>query len=151
LTVETAAEREQRQRQTARQGLARLTQIAGLMLGAAALAMAAAMGAMVWQRRQRIAAVKLLGISTRRVWHALLIETAVLLIVGCTLGALFGICGAQLLNRTLTTVTGFPVQSSLALPVAGTAYAVLALTAFAIAAAASYLAAQVSTREALLE
>ncbi|MBS1869432.1 MAG: hypothetical protein JSS99_07185 [Actinobacteria bacterium] len=151
LTVETAAEREQRQREAARQGLARLTQIAGLMLGAAALAMAAAMGAMVWQRRQRIAAVKLLGISTRRVWHALLIETAVLLIVGCTIGALFGICGAQLLNRTLTTVTGFPVQSSLALPVAGTAYAVLALTAFAIAAAASYLAAQVPTREALLE
>ncbi|HZV75672.1 MAG TPA: FtsX-like permease family protein [Conexibacter sp.] len=151
LTVETAAEREQRQRETARQGLARLTQIAGLMLGAAALAMAAAMGAMVWQRRQRIAAVKLLGISTRRVWHALLIETAVLLIVGCTIGTLFGICGAQLLNRTLTTVTGFPVQSSLALPVAGAAYAVLALTAFAIAAAASYLAAQVPTREALLE
>ncbi len=151
LTVETAAEREQRQRQTARQGLARLTQIAGLMLGAAALAMAAAMGAMVWQRRQRIAAVKLLGISTRRVWHALLIETAVLLIVGCTLGALSGICGAQLLNRTLTTVTGFPVQSSLGLPVAGTAYAALALTAFAIAAAASYLAAQVPTRDALLE
>jgi putative ABC transport system permease protein len=151
LTVETAAEREQRQRATARQGLARLTQIAGLMLGAAALAMAAAMGAMVWQRRQRIAAVKLLGISTRRVWHALLIETSVLLLVGCTLGALLGIYGAQLLNRTLTTVTGFPVQSSLALPVALTAYAALALTAFAIAAAASYLAAHVPTREALLE
>jgi putative ABC transport system permease protein len=151
LTVETAAERERRQRETARQGLARLTQIAGLMLGAAALAMAAAIGAMVWQRRQRIAAVKLLGIGTRRVWHALLIETSVLLIVGCTLGALLGIFGAQLLNRTLTTVTGFPVQSSLALPVALTAYAALALTAFGIAAAASYLAAQVPTRDALLE
>jgi putative ABC transport system permease protein len=151
LTVETAGERERRQRETARQGMARLTQIARLMLGAAALAMAAAMGAMVWQRRQRIAAVKLLGIGTRRVWHALLIETTVLLVVGCTTGALLGIFGAQLLNRTLTTVTGFPVQSSLALPVAATAYAALALTAFAIAAAASYLAAQVPTREALRE
>ena len=151
LTVETAAEREQRQRATARQGLARLTQIAGLMLGAAALAMAAAMGAMVWQRRQRIAAVKLLGIGSRRVWHALLIETTVLLVVGCTLGALLGILGAQLLDRTLTSVTGFPVQSSFALPVAAVAYAALALTAFAIAAVASYLAAQVPTREALLE
>ncbi|MGN6188974.1 MAG: FtsX-like permease family protein [Conexibacter sp.] len=151
LTVETAAEREQRQRATARQGLARLTQIAGLMLGAAALAMAAAMGAMVWQRRQRLAAVKLLGISTRRVWHALLIETSVLLVVGCTLGALLGLLGAQLLDRTLTSVTGFPVQSSFALPVALTAYAALALTAFVIAAIASYLAAQVPTREALQE
>jgi len=149
LTVETAAEREQRQRQTARQGLARLTQIAALMLGAAALAMAAAMGAMVWQRRQRIAAVKLLGIPARRVWHALLLEAVVLLAVGCTLGALYGIYGAQLLNRTLTSVTGFPVQSSLAIPVALSAYALLALTAFAIAASASYLAARVPTRTAL--
>lgn len=149
LTVETAAEREQRQRRTARQGLARLTQIAALMLGAAALAMAAAMGAMVWQRRQRIAAVKLLGIPTRRVWHALLIEAVALLAVGCTLGALYGIYGAQLLDRTLTSVTGFPVQHSLAIPVAATAYSLLALTAFAIAAIASYLAAQVPTRNAL--
>ena len=151
LTVETAAEREQRQRQTSRQGLARLTQIAALMLGAAALAMAAAMGAMVWQRRQRIAGVKLLGIPTRRVWHALLLETVILLTVGCTLGAVFGIYGAQLLDRTLTTVTGFPVQASLAIPVAVTAYTLLALTAFAIAATASYLAARVPARTALVE
>jgi putative ABC transport system permease protein len=151
LTVETAAEREHRQQQTARQGLARLTQIAALVLGAAALAMAAAMGAMVWQRRQRLAAVKLLGIRSRRVWHALLLESAILLTVGCTLGALYGIYGAQLLNRTLTTVTGFPVQSTLALPVAATAYAILALTAFTIAATTSYIAAQTPTRTALQE
>ena len=149
LTVATAAEREQGQRQTSRQGLARLTQIAALMLGAAGLAMAAAMGAMVWQRRQRLAAVKLLGIPTRRLWHALLLEAAILLLVGCTIGTLAGIYGAQLLNRTLTTVTGFPVQSSLPIPVALTAYASLALVAFTIAAATSYLAAQVPTRTAL--
>lgn len=151
LTVETAAEREHRQQQTARQGLARLTQIAALVLGAAAFAMAAAMGAMVWQRRQRIAAVKLLGIRSRRVWHALLLESAILLGVGCTLGAIYGIYGAQLLNRTLTTVTGFPVQSTLALPVAAGAYAILALTAFTIAATTSYLAAQTPTHTALQE
>jgi putative ABC transport system permease protein len=149
LTVETAAEREQRQRQTSRDGLARLTQIAALMLGAAALAMAAAMGAMVWQRRQRLAAVKLLGVPTRRVWHALLLEAATLLAVGCTIGTLAGIYGAQLLNRTLTTVTGFPVTSSLPIPVALAAYGSLAVIAFSIAAATSYLAAQVPTRTAL--
>jgi putative ABC transport system permease protein len=149
LTVETAAEREQRQRQTSRDGLARLTQIAALMLGAAALAMAAAMGAMVWQRRQRLAAVKLLGVPTRRLWHAMLLEAAVLLTVGCTIGTLAGIYGAQLLNRTLTTVTGFPVTPSLPIPVALAAYGSLVLIAFTIAAATSYFAAQVPTRTAL--
>ncbi|HEU4702463.1 MAG TPA: FtsX-like permease family protein [Conexibacter sp.] len=149
LTVETVAEREQSQRQVSHDGLVRLTQIAVLMLGAAALAMAAAMGAMVWQRRERLAAVKLLGIPTRRLWHALLIEAGVLLAVGCTIGTLAGVYGAQLLNRTLTTVTGFPVTPSLPIPVALAAYGSLALIAFAIAAATSYVAAQVPTRTAL--
>jgi len=149
LTVETVAERERSQRKVSHGGLVRLTQIAVLMLGAAALAMAAAMGAMVWQRRQRIAAVKLLGVPTRRVWHALLLEAGVLLAVGCTIGTLAGVYGAQLLNRTLTTVTGFPVTPSLPIPVALAAYGSLALIAFAIAAATSYVAAQVPTRTAL--
>jgi putative ABC transport system permease protein len=149
LTVETVAERERSQRRVSHNGLVRLTQIAVLMLGAAALAMAAAMGAMVWQRRQRLAAVKLLGVPTRRVWHALLLEAGVLLAVGCTVGTLAGVYGAQLLNRTLTTVTGFPVTPSLPIPVALAAYGSLALIAFAIAAATSYLAAQVPTRTAL--
>jgi putative ABC transport system permease protein len=149
LTVETVAERERSQRQVSHDGLVRLTQIAVLMLGAAALAMAAAMGAMVWQRRQRLAAIKLLGVPTRRVWHALLLEAGVLLAVGCTIGTLAGVYGAQLLNRTLTTVTGFPVTPSLPIPVALAAYGSLALIAFAIAAATSYFAAQVPTRTAL--
>ncbi|HZV75666.1 MAG TPA: FtsX-like permease family protein [Conexibacter sp.] len=149
LTVETVAERERSQRHVSHDGLVRLTQIAVLMLGAAALAMAAAMGAMVWQRRQRLAAVKLLGVPTRRLWHAMLLEAAVLLAVGCTIGTLAGIYGAQLLNRTLSTVTGFPVTPSLPIPVALAAYGSLALIAFTIAAATSYVAAQVPTRTAL--
>jgi hypothetical protein len=44
---------------------------------------------------------------------------------------------------------GFPVQSTLPIPVAIAAYASLALIAFAIAASASYLAARVPTRTAL--
>jgi putative ABC transport system permease protein len=148
LTVETAAEREQHQRATAREGLARLTQIAALVLGGATLAMAAAMGAMVWQRRPALARAKLLGISTRHLWHALLIESAVLLGIGCTIGAAFGLYGAQLLDRTLTSVTGFPVQSSLALPVALLAYGLLAAFAFALAALFSRLAAKIPARTA---
>ncbi len=148
LIVETAAEREHRQRETARQGLARLTYIAALVLGAAALAMAAATGAMIWQRRPALAGAKLIGISTREIRQSLWIESALLLFLGCTLGALYGLYGVQLLNRTLTTVTGFPVATSLALPVAALSYATLALLAFTIAASASHLAAKVPARTA---
>ena len=50
LRVETAIERERRH-SPGTQGLSRLTQIRTLVLIAAVLAMAAAMGAMIWQRR----------------------------------------------------------------------------------------------------
>src|SRR5207302_9781877 len=51
LQVQSAAERERHLRATGRQGLSRLTQISALVLIATVLAMAATMGAMIWQRR----------------------------------------------------------------------------------------------------
>ena len=51
LAVETSAEREQRHYAIAAQGLSRLTQIRLLVLIAAVLALVAAIGAMIWQRR----------------------------------------------------------------------------------------------------
>src|SRR4029077_7773918 len=55
LHVETSAERQRLHYAQATQGLSRLTQIRSLVLIAAVLAMAAAMGAMIWQRRVRLA------------------------------------------------------------------------------------------------
>lgn len=148
LTVETAADREQRQRATARQGLSRLTQIAYLVLGAAALAMAVSIAAMVLQRRRELAALKLRGITTTRIRRILLLETTVMLTTGCTTGAAYGLAGARLLDSTLTTVTGFPVSASIALPVAVLNYLILATIAFTIAAIASTKAARVPPRTA---
>ena len=74
LTVETVGEREQRHRATTRAGLARLTQIATLMLTAATLAIGAAMGGMIWQRRRRMADLKLAGITQRQLWRALMLR-----------------------------------------------------------------------------
>ncbi len=143
LTVETTRDRELRQQATSRQGLARLTQIGTLVLIAAALAMAAAMGAMIWQRRRRLAELKLAGIDDRRLWRALLLESGILLGTGCLLGAVYGAYGEQLLDRALHTVTGFPVDYSVGVLVAISSVAVVSAIALSIAMLPGYLAARV--------
>ena len=109
LMVQSAYEREQAYRSTQRQGLSRLSQIAALVLIAAALAMAAAMGAMIWQRRPRLAGMKVDGFDQGELWRALLCESALLLGAGCSIGAVFGLYGQLLLSHALVSVTGFPV------------------------------------------
>jgi putative ABC transport system permease protein len=151
LTAETAGQREARARATTRDGLARLTQIATLMLLAAALAMAAAMGGMIWQRRARLADLKLAGIGHRQLWRALIVESGLLLAVGCTIGAVFGIYGEQLLGRALNTVTGFPVAESLSATVALFSLLVVSLVAGAIAAIPGWFAAGVPADAAFRE
>ncbi|HET6447883.1 MAG TPA: FtsX-like permease family protein [Conexibacter sp.] len=143
LVVQTARERELRDRATTRDGLTRLTQIATLMLIAAALAMAAAMAGMVWQRRRRLADLKLAGIDHRQLWKALLLESVVLLGVGCVVGTAYGLYGEQLLNRALGAATGFPVDNSIGVAVALLSLAVVVLVASAVAMVPGYLAARV--------
>jgi putative ABC transport system permease protein len=143
LAVQTAAQRERSDRAAQHQGLARLEQIARLVLIAAVLAMAAAMGAMIWQRRPRLAGMKVDGYDDGELWRALLCETALLLGAGCSIGALFGLYGQLLLSHALATVTGFPVVFSVAAPTALGAFALVATTAVAIVAIPGYLAARV--------
>ena len=85
------------------------------MLIAVVLAMAAAMGAVIWQRRPRLADMKIDGFDRGVLWRALLIESVLLLGAGCSIGALFGIYGQLLLSRALAAVTGFPVVFSIGL------------------------------------
>ncbi|HKG03814.1 MAG TPA: FtsX-like permease family protein [Conexibacter sp.] len=148
LTVETVAEREQRHRATTRAGLARLTQIATLMLTAATLAIGAAMGGMIWQRRRRMAELKLAGITQRQLWRALMLESGLLLGIGCTIGALYGLGGAQLLDRALGSVTGFPVDTSLGFGVAVGSLALVGAVASAIVLLPGYMAARVPVEAA---
>ena len=61
LVVETAGEREQRHFNLASQGLLRLTEIRFLVLIAAMLAIAGALGSLIWQRRGYIAFVRSSG------------------------------------------------------------------------------------------
>jgi putative ABC transport system permease protein len=129
--VESSRHRELRQRAASRQGLARLTQISWLVLIAAVLAMGAAMGSMVWQRRRQLADLKVDGFRRGELWRSLLLESALLLGTGCSIGAVFGIYGQLLLSHALATVTGFPVVFSADVSIA--LWSLLAVTAVAVA------------------
>jgi putative ABC transport system permease protein len=143
LVVQGAARHEQNVLTAQRQGLARLTQIAVLVLIAAALAMAAAMGAMIWQRRARLAGMKVDGYSPSELWHALLWETALLLSAGCAIGAAFGLYGQVILTHALVNVTGFPVVFSVGITIAAISLAAVTAIALAMVALPGYLAVQV--------
>jgi putative ABC transport system permease protein len=149
LDVQTAAQRERDQRAASREGLARLTQIAALVLVSAMIAMAAAMAGMIWQRRAFLAAMKVEGYSTAELWRSLLLEAAVLMGAGCIVGAAFGLLGQSLLSRTLTVVTGFPVDYSAAVVGALLSCAAVTIVAVGIIAAFGQRAARIPAETAL--
>ncbi len=141
LVVQTQAERIDDYRRAERQGLARLSQISLLLLLAAALAMACAMGAAVWERRRRFAAYKIQGFGVAQLWRTLLWETGFVIGLSCLVGVGFGTYGHFLAGRYLELTTGFPAPFAigggqllltLAL-VAGTASMVTALPGYAAA------------------
>jgi putative ABC transport system permease protein len=143
LAVETAAERERRHYAVAAQGLSRLTQIRVLVLIAAILAVIGAMGAMIWQRRDLIAFIKVQGYEERVLRRWLLCEAAVLLTAGCLTGAVFGLYGQLLLSHVLTTVTGFPVVFHVEELAAVSSFVLVSVVALAVVALPGYLVVRV--------
>ncbi len=143
LVAETAAQRRHANYTTTRQSLSRLAQIGTLVLIAAVLAMAGAMGSMIWQRRPQLAYIKRQGYKRGVLWRALLCESALLLGAGCSLGALFGIYGQLLLSHALASVTGFPIVFSIGGPAAFWSFALVSAAAVAILALPGYLAVRV--------
>jgi putative ABC transport system permease protein len=140
LSAQSAAQRAGRQIALSRAALARLTQIATLILLAAVLAMTAAMGAMVWQRRPRLAKLKLDGLSRGTLWRTILLESLLLLGVGCTTGAVFGLYGRRLADRALAQAVNFPIVYTASAPAVLVALAAMIAAALAILALPSYLA-----------
>ncbi len=143
LTVETAQEREQRHYTIAAQGLSRLTQIRLLVLIAAMLAVIGAMGAMIWQRRDLIAFIKVQGYEENTLWRWLLCEAAVLLTVGFATGAVFGLYGQLLSSHALAVVTGFPVVFNVGGLAAISSLILVSLVALAVVALPGYLVVRV--------
>jgi putative ABC transport system permease protein len=149
LSVQSAQAHADEQNALSRQGLQRLSQIATLILLVAVLAMAAAIGNMVWQRRPRLAKLKLEGFPRAELWRTILLESVLLLAVGCLTGAVFGLYGQQLLDRALANVINFPVVYSVAVLSAILSLAIVTVAALLIIAIPGYLAAGVPPAVAL--
>ena len=139
LVVETAGEREQRHYALAQQGLLRLTQIRLLVLIAAMLAIAGALGSLFWQRRGFVAFIRCQGFRKPVLWRWLLWESSLLLGIGCLAGAIFGVYGQLLLSHALATVTGFPISFNLEVLVALSTFALVSIAAVAVVAVPGYL------------
>ncbi|MHB1538434.1 MAG: FtsX-like permease family protein, partial [Solirubrobacteraceae bacterium] len=151
LDARTASQRSAESMASAREGLRTLSEISLLLMIAAALAVAAALAASVWQRRRRLASLKVHGYGSAQLWGAVLIESATTLLTGGLLGALLGVGGHALASRYLQLSTGFPAPFALG---AGRALLVVALfcaIALAVLALPGALAARVSPRAALQE
>jgi putative ABC transport system permease protein len=143
LAVETAAERDRRRYAIAAQGLSRLTEIRVLVLIAAILAVIGAMGAMIWQRRELIAFIKVQGYEEGTLRRWLLAEAAVMLAAGCSAGAVFGLYAQLLGTRFLATVTGFPIVLGIEGLAAVTSFALVCVIALAVVALPGYLVVRV--------
>ena len=68
LSVRTSGERDGESQVSARQGLETLSEISTLLLIAAGLAVASALSAAVWQRRARLASLKIQGYDSGQLW-----------------------------------------------------------------------------------
>lgn len=108
LVVQTVTEREAQADNDLRQGLSALGQISILLVVTGALAVAASLGAGIWQRRARLAAMKTWGYDHLQLWRALLLEGGILLTIGCFDGVVLGIYGHALADRWLRLTTDFP-------------------------------------------
>jgi ABC-type antimicrobial peptide transport system permease subunit len=121
-------------------GLHRLTQISLLLLISAALALAAATVAAIWQRRAAFLDYRFQGFTPRQLWAALLIESGIILATGCALGALAGLYGHLLLGRWLRITTGFPAPFAPEVMAAILTFAVVVAAALAAIAPWSFRA-----------
>jgi putative ABC transport system permease protein len=134
LLARTASERASESDASAQQGLRTLGEISTLLLIAAALSVASALTAVIWQRRPRLASLRIQGFDYLQLWRALLLESLVLLGVGACDGVLMGVYGHALASRWLKLTTGFPAPFSLAgVQVLGTLLVVAAMVTAVIA------------------
>jgi len=141
LSVLTRGERTEEAQTSARQGLETLGEISTLLLIAAGLAVSSALSAAVWQRRARLASLKIQGYDSGQLWRALLLESAITVGIGCAVGAVVGIYGHALAGRWLKVTTGFPAPFAVAptqliltlMLITAVALAVIAVPGFAAA------------------
>ena len=135
LKVQTAGEGRKASETMFRQGLARLNQIADMVIVAAALAIVAAMLGSIWQRRHRMWGLVSLGMGPGQLFRTIFFETGVILLLGCLIGVITGFFLQALGGRWLHLTTDFPVPYA---PAFGLALETLVLVTMFSAAAAAF-------------
>jgi putative ABC transport system permease protein len=141
LRVQTSGERIAEVEGIARQGLSILNDISNLLLLISALALAAALSTTIYQRRGRLASLKAQGFDRPQLWRGVLIESAVVLGIGCLDGAILGLYGHALADYYLRVSTSFPAPFSIGavqilltlLIVVGVSLAVVAIPGYSAA------------------
>jgi putative ABC transport system permease protein len=151
LRVQTSAERIAEVERIARQGLGVLGDIAALLLAISALALAAALSTAVHQRRMRLSSLKAQGFDRHQLWRSILLESAVVIAIGCGAGAAFGLYGHALADRYLRSVTGFPAPFALGGARIGLTLLTVAAVSLAVIALPGYSAAGVSANSSFQE
>ena len=151
LSVRDATARAAEAKASARQGLHTLSQIWTLLLIAAALAVAAALSATIWQRRARLASLKIQGYHPAQLWGGLLLESGLMLGLGSLTGAVVGVYGHALASRWLTATTGFPAPFSIGAPQVLLTLGLITFIGLAVLALPVFAATRVSVRLSLQE
>jgi putative ABC transport system permease protein len=151
LQVLTAGQRQAEIDAFVGEGLSRLREITTLLLLGAILALATALVSSIRQRRRMLAELRLAGATPERLRGIVMIETALTLGAGCLAGALVGIYGEVLIDRSLAHITGFPVTSLTAGLRPLELFALVMAAVLAIVAIPGQRAARVSPSVALSE
>jgi putative ABC transport system permease protein len=146
LSVRTSGGRDRQSEASARQGLETLAEISTLLLIAAGLAVASALSATVWQRRARLASLKIQGYDSSQLWRALLLESAITVGVGCAIGGVIGVYGHALAGRWLTLTTGFPAPFAVAPAQVALTLTLITVVALAVIALPGFAASRVPAR-----
>jgi putative ABC transport system permease protein len=142
LAARTSAERTGETEASARQGMQGLRQISMLLLIAGGLAIAASLSAVIWQRRARLDSMRIQGFDRWQLWCSLILESVIVLVIGCLDGAVLGVYGHALADRWLRLSTGFPAPFSVGWPQVFLTFAIVTGIALAVVALPGWSAAQ---------
>jgi putative ABC transport system permease protein len=121
------------------------------MLITAALAVAAVIAAMMWQRRPRLAKLKLEGFSPALLWRIIVLESVLLVGVGSLAGGVLALLGQRLLDQALRHVVNYPVEVSIGIEPVLESIALVTLAAVAIVALPGLFAVRVPASAAMEE
>jgi predicted lysophospholipase L1 biosynthesis ABC-type transport system permease subunit len=116
------------------------------VLIAAMLAVAGALGAMIWQRRDLVAFIKCEGYRKGVLWRWLCCESALLVAAGCAVGAVFGLCGQLVVSHALASATGFPISLNVEAFAAVSGFTLVSVVTVLVVALPGYLVVRVPPR-----